>query len=216
MICCLGLLFIPLFQPDSREIPKLHITNLGWDSIKTCVWQVQHLAGRGARYSVAAVSLLGYLRAPGEGQLSVPEELLWRSVRSRLPQQPVLFLLPCLVPSLFYRWGRQTASLPASCFFVCFFLHSSCSFKVSPLFHLLFFPSLFFIKTNKHFFSGQLRLPGMPVALTASPNGCGSPAFCEMCSTLFCLSMWLSSLLFWGAFCLFFPAFSVSPHLPKG
>lgn len=29
MICCLGLLFIPLFQPDSREIPKLHITNLG-------------------------------------------------------------------------------------------------------------------------------------------------------------------------------------------
>lgn len=111
---------------------------------------------------------------------------------------------------------KQHLSLPPVFLFVFLFLHSSCSFKVSPLFHLLFFPSLFFIKTNKHFFSGQLRLPGMPVALTASPNGCGSPAFCEMCSTLFCLSMWLSSLLFWGAFCLFFPAFSVSPHLPKG
>lgn len=95
-------------------------------------------------------------------------------------------------------------------------LYSSCSFDVSLPFHLLFLLSLSFTETV--FFRGvscvcqQLLLLRQQVLMDG-----GVPAFCKMCSTPKThLSLWLSLLLFWGAFCPFFPAFSVSPHLPEG
>lgn len=110
--------------------------------------------------------------------------LTWRAPSGGLsgaefPSSLCHLLFPWLVPSLFCRWGRQIAPIPDSCF-----LHGFCSLNVSLSFHILFF-SLPILSLKQTFFFSVFSLPGALVALTTSPNGCGS--FCFLQNALYTL-----------------------------